>query len=73
MPIRPNAALATLGRQGVTVVELRGVELDGDKLRFRYRVIEGDEPTGDLGPASLFVDIADIKPMEQTSIGVIKK
>src|SRR5688572_4451551 len=30
----PNAALATLGdRQGVTVVELRDVELDGDKLR----------------------------------------
>ena len=71
----PNAALATLGdRQGVTIVELRDVELDGDKLRFGYRVIEGDEPTGELGPASLFVDgAADIHPAEITSIGVIKK
>lgn len=70
----PNAALATLGdRQGVTVVELHHVELDGDKLRFGYRVIEGDEPSGDLGPASLFVDVADIHPMEQSSLGPIKK
>jgi len=67
----PNAALATLGdSQVVTVVELLDVELDGDALRFGFRALEGDGPTGELGPASLFIDT--VRPFKLSSIGVVK-
>jgi hypothetical protein len=56
----PNATVSVLSRDGASVrdavVELRDPHLDGDKLTFDVRVLEGDLAGAD-GPASVFVDI----------------
>jgi hypothetical protein len=56
----PNATVSVLSKDGASVrdavVELRGPHLDGDRLTFSVRVLEGDLAGAD-GPASVFVDI----------------
>jgi hypothetical protein len=56
----PNATVSVLSKDGASVrdavVELKIPHLDGDKLTFDVRVLEGDL-TGADGPASVFVDI----------------
>jgi hypothetical protein len=56
----PNATVSVLSKEGASVrdavVELRDPHLDGDKLTFDVRVLEGDLVGAD-GPASVFVDI----------------
>src|SRR5205085_12596168 len=56
----PNATVSVLSKDGATahdvVVELRSPHLEGDKLTFDVRVLEGDLAGAD-GPASVFVDI----------------
>lgn len=53
----PNAALAFIERNGLApaVVELTEASLEGRKLVYRVRVLEGEIPA-EGGPASLFVD-----------------
>jgi hypothetical protein len=56
----PNATVSVLSKDGSTshdvVVELRTPHLEGDKLTFDVRVLEGDLAGAD-GPAAVFVDI----------------
>jgi hypothetical protein len=56
----PNATVSVLSKDGASVrdavVELRDPHLDGDRLTFDVRVLEGDLAGAD-GPASVFVDI----------------
>src|SRR5260370_11976394 len=56
----PNATVSVLSKDGLSahdvVVELRTPHLEGDRLTFDVRVLEGDLAGAD-GPASVFVDI----------------
>jgi hypothetical protein len=56
----PNATVSVLSKDGLSahdvVVELRSPHLEGDRLTFDVRVLEGDLAGAD-GPASVFVDI----------------
>ena len=57
----PNATVSVLGKDGVSardvVLELKSPHLEGDRLTFDVRVLEG-ELAGADGPASVFVDIS---------------
>ena len=56
----PNATVSVLSKDGLSahdvVVELRSPHLEGDRLTFDVRVLEGDLASAD-GPAAVFVDI----------------
>jgi hypothetical protein len=56
----PNATVSVLSKDGLSahdvVVESRSPHLEGDKLTFDVRVLEG-ELAGADGPAAVFVDI----------------
>src|ERR1700746_1051782 len=56
----PNATVSVLGKDGASardvVVELKSPRLEGDRLTFDVRVLEG-ELAGADGPAAIFVDI----------------
>ena len=56
----PNATVSVLSEDGSSVhdavVELRDPHLDGERLTFNVRVLEGDL-AGAAGPASIFIDI----------------
>jgi hypothetical protein len=56
----PNATVSVFSKDATTVkdavVELTSPKLDGDKLTFNVRVLEGDIADAD-GPASVFIDI----------------
>src|SRR5712671_3847632 len=56
----PNATVSVLSKDGLSahdvVVELRTPHLEGDRLTFDVRVLEGDLAGAD-GPAAVFVDI----------------
>jgi len=55
----PNAALSFLSAEfDDAVVELRAAERIGDDTHFTIRLIDGSLPTGDFGPAVLFIDPA---------------
>jgi hypothetical protein len=58
----PNAGVSVLSRDGASVhdavVELRDPHLDGDRLTYTVRVLEGDLAGAD-GPASVFGHAAD--------------
>ena len=56
----PNATISVLSKDGASahdaVVELKSPHLEGDRLTFDVRVLEGDLAGAD-GPAAVFVDI----------------
>ena len=54
------------------VVELRDPHLDGDKLTFDVRVLEGDLAGSD-GPASIFVDIIGLPFTPLSVAGVARR
>jgi hypothetical protein len=72
----PNAAVSVLGRDGVSahdvVVELRSPHLDGDRLTFDVRVLEGDLAGAD-GPAAVFVDIIGLPFTPLSFAGVARR
>jgi hypothetical protein len=72
----PNATVAVMSKDGASVrdavVELRDPHLDGDKLTFDVRVLEGDL-TGADGPASVFVDIIGLPFTPLSVAGVARR
>jgi hypothetical protein len=72
----PNATVSVLSKDGATahdvVVELRSPHLEGDKLTFDVRVLEGD-PAGADGPASIFVDIIGMPLTPLSFAGVARR
>ena len=54
------------------VVELRGPHLDGDRLTFNVRVLEGDLAGAD-GPASVFIDIIGMPITPLSFAGVARR
>src|SRR5512133_2772981 len=72
----PNATVSVLGRDGVSahdvVVELRSPHLEGDKLTFDVRVLEG-ELAGADGPAAVFVDIIGMPLTPLSFAGVARR
>jgi hypothetical protein len=60
----PNATVSVMSKDGTSVhdavVVLRDPHLDGDRLTFDVRVLEG-ELAGADGPASVFVDIIGLQ------------
>jgi hypothetical protein len=72
----PNATVSVLSKDGASVrdavVELRDPHLDGDKLTFDVRVLEGDL-TGADGPASVFVDIIGLPFTPLSVAGVARR
>ncbi len=60
----PNAVLSVLTDKGITnvVLELTSATSDGSTASFGYKILAGDPPEGDFGPASLFVDGSQIPP-----------
>jgi hypothetical protein len=72
----PNATVSVLSKAGDSVhdavVELRDPHLDGDKLTFDVRVLEGDLVGAD-GPASVFVDIIGLPFTPLSVAGVARR
>jgi hypothetical protein len=72
----PNATVSVLSKDGVSahdvVVELRSPRLEGDRLTFDVRVLEGDLAGAD-GPASVFVDIIGLPFTPLSFAGVARR
>src|SRR5437764_6828576 len=72
----PNATVSVLSKDGASahdvVVELRSPHLEGDKLTFDVRVLEGDLAGAD-GPASVFVDIIGLPFTPLSFAGVARR
>jgi hypothetical protein len=72
----PNATVSVLSKDGASVrdavVELKIPHLEGDKLTFDVRVLEGDL-TGADGPASVFVDIIGLPFTPLSFAGVARR
>lgn len=72
----PNATVSVLSKDGTTahdiVVELRSPHLEGDRLNFDVRVLEGDLAGAD-GPASIFVDIIGMPLTPLSFAGVARR
>jgi hypothetical protein len=72
----PNATVSVLSKDGVSahdvVVELRSPRLEGDRLTFDVRVLEGDL-AGTDGPAAVFVDIIGLPFTPLSFAGVARR
>jgi hypothetical protein len=72
----PNATVSVLSKDGLSardvVVELKSPHLDGDRLTFVVRVLEGDLAGAD-GPASVFVDIIGLPFTPLSFAGVARR
>jgi hypothetical protein len=72
----PNATVSVMNKDGASVrdavVELRDPHLDGDRLTFDVRVLEGDLAGAD-GPASVFVDIIGLPFTPLSFAGVARR
>jgi hypothetical protein len=72
----PNATVSVLSKDGVSahdvVVELRSPHLEGDRLTFDVRVLEGDLAGAD-GPAAVFVDIIGLPFTPLSFAGVARR
>ena len=72
----PNATVSVLSKDGTTahdaVVELRSPHLEGDKLTFDVRVLEGDLAAAD-GPAAVFIDIIGMPLTPLSFAGVARR
>lgn len=72
----PNATVSVLSKDGLsahdTVVELKSPHLEGDRLTFDVRVLEGDLAGAD-GPAAVFVDIIGMPLTPLSFAGVARR
>jgi hypothetical protein len=72
----PNATVSAATKDGSSlrdaVVELRSPRLEGDRLTFDVRVLEGDL-TGADGPAALFIDIIGLPFTPMSYAGVARR
>ena len=72
----PNATVSVLNKDGSAtedaVVELKNPHLDGDKLTFDIRVLEGGVAGSD-GPASVFIDIIGLPWTPLSYAGVARR
>jgi hypothetical protein len=72
----PNATVSVLSKDGTSahdvVVELRSPHLEGDRLTFDVRVLEG-ELAGADGPAAVFVDIIGMPLTPLSFAGVARR
>jgi hypothetical protein len=72
----PNATVSVLSKDGLSahdvVVELRSPHLEGDRLTFDVRVLEGDLAAAD-GPAAVFVDIIGMPLTPMSFAGVARR
>ncbi len=72
----PNATVSVLSKDGRSVqdavVELKDPSLDGDKLTFDVRVLEGGLAGAD-GPASVFIDIIGMPFTPLSVAGVARR
>ena len=72
----PNATVSVLGKNGTSahdvVVELKSPHLEGDRLTFDVRVLEGDFAAAD-GPAAIFVDIIGMPWTPLSFAGVARR
>jgi hypothetical protein len=72
----PNGTVSVLSKDGASVhdivVELKSPRLDGDRLTFDVRVLEGDLAGAD-GPAAVFVDIIGMPWTPLSFAGVARR
>ena len=72
----PNATVSVLSKDGVSardvVVELKSPHLEGDRLTFDVRVLEGDLAGAD-GPAAVFIDIIGMPLTPLSFAGVARR
>jgi hypothetical protein len=72
----PNATVSVMSRDGVSVrdavVELKDPHLDGDRLTFNVRVLEGNLAGAD-GPAAVFIDIIGMPMTPMSFAGVARR
>ena len=72
----PNATVSVLSKDGLSahdvVVELRSPHLEGDRLTFDVRVLEGDLVAAD-GPAAVFIDIIGMPWTPLSFAGVARR
>ena len=72
----PNATVSVLSKDGLSahdvVVELKSPHLEGDRLTFDVRVLEGDLAGAD-GPAAVFVDIIGMPLTPLSFAGVARR
>ena len=72
----PNATVSVLSKDGLSahdvVVELRSPRLEGERLTFDVRVLEGDLAGAD-GPAAVFIDIIGMPWTPLSFAGVARR
>jgi hypothetical protein len=72
----PNATVSVLSKDGLSahdvVVELRSPHLEGERLTFDVRVLEGDLAGAD-GPAAVFIDIIGLPFTPLSFAGVARR
>jgi hypothetical protein len=71
----PNATVSAIGKDGMfrdAVVELRSPRMEGDRLTFDVRVLEGDL-TGADGAASIFIDIIGLPFTPMSYAGMARR
>ena len=72
----PNATVSVLSKDGLSahdvVVELKSPHLEGDRLTFDVRVLEGDLAAAD-GPAAVFIDIIGMPLTPLSFAGVARR
>src|SRR5215831_14548743 len=72
----PNATVSVLSKDGLSahdvVVELRSPNIEGERLTFDVRVLEGDLAAAD-GPAAVFVDIIGLPFTPLSFAGVARR
>jgi hypothetical protein len=72
----PNATVSVLSKDGAAtqdlVLELKSPQLDGDRLSFSVRVLEGNLAGAD-GPASVFIDIIGMPLTPLSFAGVARR
>lgn len=72
----PNATVSVMSKDGVSVhdavVELKDPHLDGDRLTFNVRVLEGNLAGAD-GPTAVFIDIIGMPMTPMSFAGVARR
>ena len=79
--VAPNAVLSVLGDDAVTntVIKLIGVDSvtrdasgTADDVVFRYTIVDGELPAGEIGVASLFIDNLALTPDGFLLLGAVR-
>ena len=79
--VAPNAVLSVLGEDAVTNTVIKLIAVDSvtrdasgtaDDVVFRYTLVDGELPEGEIGVASLFIDDVALSPNAGLLLGAVR-